>query len=436
MVGAVILLSGGPMTGDPMTVGPDDREQAALRAGLRRMRTVATSLLLLAVTVYVGTSLWHHPPGWAGYVRSGAEAGTVGALADWFAVTALFRHPLGLPIPHTAIIRRRKDDLGRGLESFVATHFLAEPVVRRKVDQIGVAHRVGGWLREPPNADRVSTEIATRLSSALERMNDAFVVELVEKSVIPRLLDVPLAPVLGALLDRVLADGLQHRAADVLLDQAGDWLAKNPDAVHGLVLERAPLWSPKWVDEAVAAKVYHEAVKFVAALRADRTHRVRQTVDEFLADLAARLRTDPDLRAKVEDLKEQALASPTAASTVDALWSTAKGVLLELSADEESVPRRAASTRLASFGLKLTTDPELAASVDKAAADLACRAVGRYKGDIATIIGDTVASWEPAEASRRIELQVGRDLQFIRINGTVVGALAGLLIHLGTQLVL
>ncbi|ADP80485.1 DUF445 domain-containing protein [Pseudofrankia inefficax] len=419
-----------------MDGAPDDQAQAALRSGLRRMRTVATCLLVAAVAVYVATSLWHGAPGWVGYVRAGAEAGTVGALADWFAVTALFRHPLGLPIPHTAIIRKRKDDLGRGLESFVATHFLAEPVVRGKVAQIGAAARVGDWLRQQPNADRVSTEVANRLASALEKMNDALVVELVEKSVLPRLVDVPWAPVLGALLDRAMADGLQHRAADVLLDHAQEWLVKNPDAVRGLVLEHAPVWSPRWVDEAVANKVYTEAVRLVGSLRADRDHRLRQNLDGFLADLARKLRTDASMREKVEEFKTQALASPAAADAVAAMWSTAKGILLDLSTDEFSVPRRAATTRLASFGEKLTTDPELAASVNQAAGDLAARAVNRYKGDIAAIIGDTVASWEPAEASRRIELQVGRDLQFIRINGTVVGALAGLLIHLVTELVL
>jgi uncharacterized membrane-anchored protein YjiN (DUF445 family) len=400
------------------------------------MRTIATSLLLAAVAIYIATSLWHDAPGWVGYVRSAAEAGTVGALADWFAVTALFRHPLGLPIPHTAIIRKRKNDLGRGLQSFVATHFLAEAVVRGKIDQIGAAGRVGAWLSQPPNADRVSTEVATRLAGTLEKMNDALVVELVEKSVLPRLTDVPWAPVLGALLDRALADGLHHRAADVLLDHAEEWLVKNPDAVRGMVLEHAPVWSPRWVDEAVANKVYTEAVKLVVALRADRGHRLRGNLDGFLTDLARKLRTDPEMGQKVEDFKAQALASPAAADAVAAMWSTAKGILLDLSTDESSVPRRAATARLASFGEKLATDPELAASVNKTAADLAARAVNRYKGDIAAIIGDTVAGWEPAEASRRIELQVGRDLQFIRINGTVVGALAGLLIHLVTVLVL
>ncbi|OHV45301.1 DUF445 domain-containing protein [Pseudofrankia sp. BMG5.36] len=419
-----------------MDGGPDDREQAALRSGLRRMRTVATCLLAFAVAVYIATSLWRDAPSSVGYVRAAAEAGTVGALADWFAVTALFRHPLGLPIPHTAIIRKRKDDLGRGLQSFVSTHFLTEAIVRDKVNQIEVANRVGAWLCQPDHADRVSAEVAGRLASVLRKANDELIVELVEKSVVPRLVNVPLAPVLGVLLERALEDGLQHRAVDVLLEQAEDWLIKNPHAVHEAVLDRAPGFAPKWLNEAVAAKVYAEAVKLVGALRADRDHRMRQSLDSFLADLAGKLRSDPDLRARVEDLKARALASPVAGDAISRMWETAKGLLLDLTTDERGVARRAATTHLASLGFKLTADPELATSVNRTAADLATRAVARYKGDIAAIIGDTVARWEPAEASRRIELQVGRDLQFIRINGTVVGALAGLLIHLITELAL
>ncbi|OHV40535.1 MULTISPECIES: DUF445 domain-containing protein [Pseudofrankia] len=419
-----------------MDSAPEDREQAALRSGLRRMRTVAACLLGFAVAVYIATSLWRDAPGWVGYVRSAAEAGTVGALADWFAVTALFRHPLGLPIPHTAIIRKRKDDLGRGLQSFVSTHFLTEAIVRDKVNQIEVANRVGAWLCQPDHADRVSAEVAARLASTLRKANDELIVELVEKSVVPRLVDVPLAPVLGVLLERAIEDGLQHRVVDVLLEQAEDWLIKHPSAVHDAVLDRAPGFAPKWLNEAVAAKVYAEAVKLIGALRADRHHRMRQSLDSFLTDLAGKLRTDPDLRARVEDVKARALASPVAGDAISRMWETAKGLLLDLTTDEHGVARRAATTHLASLGLKLTADPELAASVNRTAADLATRAVGRYKGDIAAIIGDTVARWEPAEASRRIELQVGRDLQFIRINGTVVGALAGVLIHLVTELAL
>jgi uncharacterized membrane-anchored protein YjiN (DUF445 family) len=409
-----------------------------LRRGLRRMRTVATGLLALAVTLYVVTWRWEAAgaPGWVGYVRSAAEAGVVGALADWFAVTALFRHPLGLPIPHTAIIPRRKDTLGRSLESFVATHFLAADVIREKVDGLGVSVRVGTWLRDREHAERVTTEVSARLAGMISSMNDDLVLELVEKTVLPRLVGRPWAPLLGTALDRVVTDGLHHRLVDLVVIEVERWLKENPETVLSTVRAQAPSWSPRWVDEAVAARVYLEALRFVGELRADPAHRVRRALDHFLESLAGRLRTDAALGERVEETKRRMLAHPEAERVIAAMWATTKGILLDLTTDPASAARTRATDELAAFGARLATEPELQATVDRAAADLATRLVGRYKGDIATVIGDTVARWQPAEASARIELHVGRDLQFIRINGTVVGALAGLGIHLVTQLLL
>jgi uncharacterized membrane-anchored protein YjiN (DUF445 family) len=364
-----------------------------------------------------------------------AEAGVVGALADWFAVTALFRHPLGLPIPHTAIIPHRKDALGRGLENFVSTHFLAEDVIREKIDGIGVSVRVGTWLREPAHAEQVTTEIAGRLTSVISGMSDDLVREVVEKAVLPRIVERPWAGVLGTALQRVLDDRLHHRLVDVLVAEIQDWLVQNPQMFIRLVLDQAPTWTPQWLDEAVAAKAYDKALEAVAELRADPEHRVRQALDRFLGDFAARLRADRILGAQVEQIKQRLLGHPEVGRAVSAIWATTRTILLDLTTDPRSTARVRAATELEAFGERLATDPALGRTVDRVAADLATRAVARYKGDIAAIIGDTVASWEPAETSRRIELHVGRDLQFIRINGTVVGALVGLLIHALTDLV-
>ncbi|CAO5259599.1 DUF445 domain-containing protein [Frankia sp. AgKG'84/4] len=412
-------------------------DEPGLRQGLRRMRLIATGLLVAVVTVYLAAQGWrsHGGPAWAGYVAAAAEAGVVGALADWFAVTALFRHPLGLPIPHTAIIPHRKDALGRGLENFVSTHFLAEDVIREKIDGIGVSRRVGIWLGEPAHAERVTTEVAERLSAAIAGMNDELVGEIVEKAVLPRIVERPWAGVLGTALRRVLDDRLHHRLVDVLIVEIQDWLVRNPETFVRLVRDQAPAWTPQWLDEAVAAKAYDKALEALAELRTDPDHRIRQTIDRFLGDFAGRLVADPGLGEQVEQIKQRLLGHPEVGRAVSAIWATTRTILLDLTTDPQSTARVRASSELAAFGQRLAADPVLAATVDRGAADLATRAVGRYKGDIAAIIGDTVASWEPAETSRRIELHVGRDLQFIRINGTVVGALVGLLIHTVTALV-
>lgn len=424
--------------GAPRDLGGDPFSEARMRQGLRRMRTIATGLLAFMVTVYVVAWRWDASgaPGWVGYVASAAEAGTVGALADWFAVTALFRHPLGLPIPHTAIIPRRKDALGRGLQNFVGTHFLAEEVVREKLDQLGVASRVGGWLRRRENAERVTSEVSARVASMISGISDDLVRELVEKTVLPRLVERRWAGALGVALDRVVAEGTHHHLVDLLVTEIEDWLKQNPDTVVRMVREQAPAWSPKWLDEAVAAKAYAEALRFAADLRTDPDHRVRRALDSFLTTFAERLRTDDELGDRVEALKRRIIAHPETDRAVSAIWAAARGVLLDLTTDPDGTARTRATEELAAFGNRLATEPALASTVNRAAADIAARTVGRYREDIAAVIGDTVARWEPADTSRRIELHVGRDLQFIRINGTVVGALAGLVIHLLTELLL
>lgn len=426
---------GGAGPGLPAT---DPAVERRMRQGLRRMRVIATGLLAFMVTVYVVAWRWESSgaPGWVGYVAAAAEAGTVGALADWFAVTALFRHPLGLPIPHTAIIPHRKDSLGRGLQEFVGTHFLSEDVVREKINQLGVSGRVGRWLRRRGNAERVTAEISARLTGLISGISDDVIRELVEKTVLPRVVERRWARVLGVALDRVVVERTHHRLVDLLVAEIERWLRSNPETVMRMVRDQAPGWSPRWLDEAVAAKAYAEALRLAEELRVDPDHRMRQALDRFLTTFAERLREDDALGDKVEEVKRRILAHPEADRAISAIWVTTRGILLDLTTDPDSTARTRATDELASFGQRLTVEPELTESLDRAAASAATRTVGRYKGEIAAVIGDTVARWSPDETSRRIELHVGRDLQFIRINGTIVGALAGLLIHLLTDILL
>jgi len=330
-------------------------DEAALRGGLRRMRMIATGLFAFVLIVYVISAGWqaNGGPGWIGYVAAGAQAGAVGALADWFAVTALFRHPLGLPIPHTAIIPHRKDALGRGLESFVGTHFLSEEVIREKVDGIGVAVRVGTWLRQPTHAERVTTEVSDRLATMITGMNDDLVREIVEKTVLPRVVERPWAQVLGIALDRVVDDRLHHRLVDVVVTEAEAWLTANPDVVMRIVRDQAPSWSPRWVDEAIAARAYLEAQRLVSELRADPEHRVRRAIDGFLRGFAARLRSDPELGEQVEALKRRILHHPEAGRVISAVWATTKSILLDLATDPRSTARTRATDELAAFGARL-----------------------------------------------------------------------------------
>jgi uncharacterized membrane-anchored protein YjiN (DUF445 family) len=396
------------------------------RHALRRMKALATGLFLLAAVIFAATL---GRDGWVGFVNAGAEAAMVGALADWFAVTALFRHPLGLPIPHTALIPTRKDQLGQSLEEFVTTNFLSEDVVRDKIERAGISRRLGVWLSEPPHAERVASELAAAGHGVLGVLQDDDVAAFLEQVVLPRAAALPWSPVLGSLLDGVVDDGTHHRLVDLLLEEGRGWLEGNREKVLNLVLEQAPTWSPQWVDNVIARRVYDELHRWLTEVAANPQHSARIALDDLLRRLANDLRTDPSTQARVEGIKERLLAHPDMRRASVAIWSTVRRLLLEAFEDPDGELRRRIVSGLVGFGEKLASDPGLQARLDGYLQDLSGYVVRNYAGEVATVISDTVQNWDGDDASRRIELHVGRDLQFIRINGTVVGALAGLAIH-------
>lgn len=401
------------------------------RRDLRRMKAIATGFLLAAVAVYAVARRWElaGAPAWVGYLRAAAEAGTVGALADWFAVTALFRRPLGLPIPHTAIIPTRKDALGRSLEEFVATNFLAEDVIRDKVGRAGVAARVGWWLSERSHAERVTGELASAVRGAVTVLRDEDVQEVLEHTLVRRIVDRPWSPAAGRLLAAVVADGTHHRLVDLVVDEAHAWLLDNRQAVERVVTDQAPSWSPRFLDDRVAGKVYTELVRFAREVKTDPDHALRRAVDAYLARFAQDLRNDPATIHRAEQAKHRVLRHPEVGQAVAAVGATVKRLVLDAVEDPASELRTRAAKELVSLGDRLVVDADLRRKVDGWLEDATAHLVTTYRGELATVITDTVNRWDAAETSRKIEVQVGRDLQFIRINGTVVGALAGLAIH-------
>ncbi len=401
-------------------------DELTRRSGLRRMKAIAGSLLIVAVIIYVVT---RHHGGFLGFVNAGAEAAMVGGLADWFAVTALFRHPLGLKVPHTAIIPTRKDEIGRSLEEFVAANFLSEPVVKDKVLRAQVSARVGRWLADPIHAARAAAELATVARAAIRVVRDQDVTAVLEGALLRRVAAIPWGPPAGRLLAQIVEEGTHHRLVDLGIDEAHSWLLANPDAITSIVAEQAPSWSPKFLDEAVAGRAYRELLRFVREVQADPEHQMRQALDSLLSRFAEDLRSDPYTIHRVELLKERLLSHPDVREAVATMWSTARRLLLEAVDDEDGELRARVVVGLSDLGRRLASDEALQAKVDGYLADATAHAAGTYSGEVATVISDTINRWDGAEASRRIELAVGRDLQFIRINGTVVGALAGLAIH-------
>ena len=412
--------------------------EAEKRRGLRKMKLVALSFLLGATVIFLAMSFWQSAgaPGWAGYVKAAAEAGMIGALADWFAVTALFRHPLGIRIPHTAIIPTRKDALGDSLGDFVGTNFLSEDVVRDRLRRVGVAKRFGGWLAEPANAERVTAELSTVVRGAVTVLRDEDVQAVMEQAVVRRVVEVPWGPPLGKLLAGVFADGSHHKLVDLMCDRAYEWVKANHTSVLRVVSDRAPTWSPRFVDSMVADKVYGEVLSFTWLVKTDPNHPMRLAIDKFLAEFASDMQTDPTTMERAEQVKQQILEHREVQNVIGSAWSTAKAMLLDAAEDPSSELRKRVREGLISLGRKLSDDDSLREKVDSWVEGAAAYVVLNYRDEITTLITDTVQRWDAEETSHKIELQVGRDLQFIRINGTVVGALAGLLIYTVAQLIL
>lgn len=414
------------MSRTPMALlSPADQER--LRA-LRRMKAVALGALIFMAVVFVIAFAFQERLGWLAYVRAAAEGGMVGALADWFAVTALFRRPLGLPIPHTAIIPSRKDEIGRTLGEFVETNFLEADVVRTKLASTAIALRAGEWLREEQHAERVGAEGATIATGVLNALSDDDVRDLITDLAREHLVEPEWGPPAGVWLEKIVEADAHHGAVDLAVDNIGRWLEANAESFSGLVSRRLPGWVPKLAHRFVDDTVYNEAIKFVHAVQADPQHPARLAIDGYLSRLADNLQNDPDTRAKLENAKASLFDSPRVGALAAEAWNTAKNGLLTALADPESGLRRRAVQALREVGERLTTDAALQKRVDTWVSDAAVFLVDRYRHDIASIITDTVERWDPAETTEKIELMVGRDLQYIRLNGTFVGALAGLTI--------
>ncbi|GAY12858.1 DUF445 domain-containing protein [Pseudonocardia sp. N23] len=406
------------------------------RRDLRRMKIIATGFLVLATIVFlVGRYLeLRVGAGW-GYMRSAGEAGMVGALADWFAVTALFRRPLSLPIPHTAIIPTKKDQIGGSLGDFVGENFLSEAVVRDKLERVGISARVASWVTLPENADRITAELATAARGIVTVLRDEDVQDVIEQVIVRKLLEKPIGPPLGKVLEGLLADGSHRRLVDLVCDRAYDWVTANQTTVLRVVHERAPGWTPRFVDEMLADKVFSEVQNFAWAVKTDPEHPMRKAVDTFLIEFAGDLQNDEATIARAEQIKQQVVDHPDVQAFIGQAWGTVKRMILDAADDPSSALRTRVRDGIVSFGHRLESDEELRGKIDGWIADAAGYVVRHYRGEITTLITDTVARWDADETSRKIELQVGRDLQFIRINGTVVGALAGLVIYAVSQLI-
>jgi uncharacterized membrane-anchored protein YjiN (DUF445 family) len=398
------------------------------------MKRLATGLLVVAAAVYLVARGLEAGHGWLGYVRATAEAAMVGALADWFAVTALFRHPLGLPIPHTAIIQTRKDQIGESLGGFVRDNFLTAEVIADRLEHADLARRIGTWLAVPANAAMVSAQSAAVVRGVTEVLQDDLVQGGIEQVVLTRARSVSVSPLLGRAIDAVVEGEHHQRLLDSVLSGLGTFVDDNRAAFRERLTHESPWWVPEALDDVVFDKIYAAVKSFLADLRGDDGHQLRQDFDRRVRRFAAELETSPELRARGEAIRDEVLAHPEVRAWSATLWARIKSALLEAAEDPASELRVRLDEALVEAGRSLQADPELRARIDRWIVEATGYVAEQFRGEVSDLIATTVQRWDTEETAARLELQVGRDLQFIRINGTLVGGLAGLAIHLGSQL--
>jgi uncharacterized membrane-anchored protein YjiN (DUF445 family) len=417
-------------------VGADSAGDAERRRGLRRMKVVATSFLVGATVIFL-VCTWaqsHGAAPWVGYVRAAAEAGMVGALADWFAVTALFKHPLGIPIPHTAIIKRKKDQLGEGLGTFVRENFMSPEIIGTKVRDAQVASRAGKWLCEPVNANRVAAEASTVLRVLVEMLRDEDVQQVLDRMIVKRIAQPKWGPPVGRVLTSLLEERRQEALIQLLADRAFEWSLNSNEIIARVIERDSPTWSPRWVDNLIGERIHRELVDFTDKVRRNPDHELRRSATKFLFEFAEDLQHDEATIARAEKVKDQIMARDEVAKAAETAWTAAKRIILESVDDPSSTLRSRIADSVVHIGESLRDDVELRDKVDSWIIRAAQHLVSEYGTEITAIITETIERWDADMASDRIELHVGRDLQFIRINGTVVGSLAGLVIYSIAQL--
>ena len=416
--------------------GVDSVADAERRSGLRRMKLVALGFLVGATVLFLFCR-WAEANGageWAGYVAAASEAGMVGALADWFAVTALFKHPLGIPIPHTAIIKRKKAQLGEGLGSFVRENFMSPEVIETKLRDAEVAGRLGKWLSEPAHAERVAAEASTVLRVLVEMLRDEDVQAVLDRMIVKRIAEPQWGPPIGRVLSTLLQEGRQEALLQLLADRAFQWSLNAGEVIERVIERDSPTWSPRWVDSLIGDRIHRELMDFTDKVRRNPDHELRRSATKFLFEFAEDLQHDETTIDKAENVKNQIMARDEVARAAETAWNTAKRIFMESVDDPSSALRTRIADSAVHIGESLRDDSDLRDKVDNWIIRAAQHLVTQYGAEITTIITDTIERWDADEASRRIELHVGRDLQFIRINGTVVGALAGLIIYSVAQL--
>ena len=400
------------------------------QGGVRGMRIIATGMLVAMAALFLVAARFDDiHPAW-GFVRAFAEAAMVGGLADWFAVTALFRHPLGLPIPHTAIIPRNKDRIGDTLALFLKDNFLTASVVARRLRSVDVAGAIGRFLADPPGEGRLREGASRLVADVLEALDEERLGGMVKGAVASRMKSLEVSPLLGQSLEAAITEERHVPILDNIVVWVGRTLDANEDLIRDMVHKRAG-WIMRLagLDERLSEAIVDGLRRLTIDMAVDPQHPLRDKAEEAMARLAWKLRNDPATQAKVEEFKAEIIANEAVGKWIDGLWEKARTGLLEAARNPDATLAGKFGDALRQLGTTLQEDAHLKSTINQFARRAVVGAVASYGSSIVALVSDTIRGWDAKTITGRLEGAVGRDLQYIRINGTLVGGLVGLLIH-------
>lgn len=398
---------------------------------LVRMRLIATGLLLAMAAVFVVTGRYQDAHPALPYLRAFAEAAMVGGLADWFAVTALFRHPLALPIPHTAIIPRNKDRIADTLAAFLRDNFLTPAVVARRMADMDLARAAGRWLTDPKSSrGRVQAGAARLLANILEALDQERLGGTTKRALADQLRKLAVAPLLGRALEAGMAENRHKPLLDGIVRWAAHVLDSNEQLIRDMVHQRANAilrWTG--LDETLATAIFKGLSRLISEMAENPEHPMRVRAEEGLRSLARKLQDDPATQARVEAIKMELLDNPEVDRWWTGVWDSARRGLIRVARDPNATGRGMFSDALRQLGETLQTDRALAVTVNRFVRRTVVGVTAEHGDTIVRLVSDTIRGWDAHTITGRLENAVGRDLQYIRINGTVVGGMVGVAIH-------
>ncbi|MGA8698326.1 MAG: DUF445 domain-containing protein [Xanthobacteraceae bacterium] len=407
-------------------LSPADEIQA--RHALRRNRLLATGLLALMVVIAIVTRFVPSPGSLVQLIRAGAEAGIIGGLADWFAITVLFRYPFGIPLPHTAILPSNKDRIGRSLGSFVERNFLVPEVILPKMHQADLTGKLASWLALPETAPMVSDWVITLLKRFLAASHNAQINEFIRHTVGQQLRALDLAPPLGRVIEVLTTSPESDIIFEKVVDTAESWIKANRTQIDEMVEQRSHWWIPKTIDRRIAAAIVDGTIDVLHRLR-QRGSEVRVQLRTAVASVVDDLMRSTDQQGKIQRLKNLLLDDPEVGAWIASAWDRLSHRLMQELSDPRSNARATIHSAVLAVAQSMQEDTFIHTRIEAVIERLVTQ-LFQWRGEIGLLIAEVVRNWDARTVSDRLELVLGSDLQYIRINGTIVGALVGCAIYL------